>query len=557
MTLWEWFQDPANWSGPTGVPARLVEQFIITGIAVAIAAAIALPAGIATGHSGRWGATVTNVANLGRAIPTFALLLLFASISAIGVGLPAAVLALTLFALPPMLTNANVAIATVDPGVRRSARAMGLTGTQQLWWAEIPLGMPLIFAGIRTAVVQTTATATLAAFVGGGGLGRFILDGFGRQDQTMVLAGVVLVAVVTMSMEGILAGTAVPAVATSRARGCGSTRLGDLRSLRGSPLGSERAKGLFRTVCKNAPMRRLASIASIAAAGLLLAACSSGSSSSSEPVTIGAFNFSESTILAEIYAQALSAKGIEASVTQSTNREVLEPALEAGEVQIVPEYLGTFTEFLNLKVNGPDAAAVASGDVDATFAEAQKLAEPLGVTVLTPSPAADQNAFAVTAEFASANNLVTVSDLAALSQTQSVRLGGPPECPERPFCQPGLEGTYGFKTGEFVPLDAGGPLTKEALAQGSIDVGLVFSSDGGVAANDLVVLEDDKALQQVDNVVPVVKTSALTSEISDVLDQVSAALTTSALVAMNKAVDIDRQKAAEVAAQFLTDNGLS
>jgi osmoprotectant transport system permease protein len=205
MTVWEWFADPANWWGPTGIIARTGEQLTLTALAVGIAAAIALPMGIAAGHFGRYGSLVMNLANLGRAIPTFALLLLFASISVIGVGFGAALLALILFALPPIVTNAYTAIDSVSPDIRRAGRGMGMGHGQMLWQIELPLASPLIAAGLRTAIVQTTATATLAAFVGGGGLGRFILDGFGRQDQTMVLAGVICVAVLTGTMEGVMA----------------------------------------------------------------------------------------------------------------------------------------------------------------------------------------------------------------------------------------------------------------------------------------------------------------------------------------------------------------
>lgn len=201
MNVWEFLTDAANWMGPTGIPVRIVEQLTLTFSAVAIAAAIALPLGIAAGHSGRYGALVMNLANLGRAIPTFALLLLFASIGAIGVGFGAALLALILFALPPIVTNSYTGIASIDPSVRASGRAMGMNSKQLLWIVEIPLASGLIAAGLRTAAVQTTATATLAAFVGGGGLGRFILDGFGRQDQAMVLAGVICVAILTGVME--------------------------------------------------------------------------------------------------------------------------------------------------------------------------------------------------------------------------------------------------------------------------------------------------------------------------------------------------------------------
>jgi osmoprotectant transport system substrate-binding protein len=304
---------------------------------------------------------------------------------------------------------------------------------------------------------------------------------------------------------------------------------------------------------------RIGVLSAIATLALGVSACSSGGDSAPDSlgdITVGAFNFTESQILAQLYSGVLTEAGYNASVLDSTNREVLQPALETGEVQVVPEYLGTFTEFLNRKVNGPEATPVASGDVDATYTEAKALAEPLGITVLTPSPAADQNAFAVTREFAEANNITSLSDLAAWSQLNPLILGGPPECPERPFCQPGLEGTYGIEVAEFSPLDAGGPLTKQALAQGSITLGLVFSSDGAVADLDLVVLDDDRKLQQVDNIIPAVLTSAVTPALTDALNALSAAMTTDDLIAMNKAVDIDRQTPADVARAFLVDKGL-
>ena len=196
-------------------------------------------------------------------------------------------------------------------------------------------------------------------------------------------------------------------------------------------------------------------------------------------VVIGAANFSESQILANLYAIALEGAGFSTEVKPVTNREVYGPALERGELTVFPEYVGTFTEYLNKKKNGPDAPAVASGDLDATVEALRPLAEEVGLTVLEPSPAADQNAFAVTREFAEENDLTALSDLADVEG--ELRLGGPPECPERPFCQPGLEETYDIEFAEFISLDAGGPLTKQALKQGRIDVGLVFSSDGSLA----------------------------------------------------------------------------
>jgi osmoprotectant transport system substrate-binding protein len=199
-------------------------------------------------------------------------------------------------------------------------------------------------------------------------------------------------------------------------------------------------------------------------------------------VVIGAANFSESQILANLYAIALEAAGFDTEVKNVTNREVYGPALERGEITVFPEYVGTFAEYLNQRQNGPDAEPVASGDLDETVEALRPLAEEAGLTVLEPSEAADQNAFAVTRGFAEDNDLRTLSDLADVEG--ELVLGGPPECPTRPFCQPGLEETYGIEFAGFVSLDAGGPLTKSALQQGRIQIGLVFSSDGSLSTLD-------------------------------------------------------------------------
>ncbi len=307
----------------------------------------------------------------------------------------------------------------------------------------------------------------------------------------------------------------------------------------------------------------------VTAAALTLSACGGddggGTSASGSPkgggsVTIGAFNFGESQLLANMYAGALRKAGFEVQVRALGAREVVEPALEKGSkgggVDVVPEYLATFTEFLNKKANGPDAAAKASGDVAATLAAGRELAAAVGIELLEPSKAADQNAFAVTKEFAAANGVTSLSDLAT-KYSGPLALGGPPECPTRPFCQPGLEKTYGLKFSGFSSLDAGGPLTKKALQQGKVQLGLVFSSDGGLEAFGLQVLTDDKALQNADNVVAAVTKSAKTDALTTALDAVSAALTTEQLVALNKKVDIDGEDPAAVAAAWLKDKGLA
>ena len=200
-------------------------------------------------------------------------------------------------------------------------------------------------------------------------------------------------------------------------------------------------------------------------------------------IVVGGANFTESTILATIYADVLKAAGFDASVQAVGNREVYLPALEQGQIQAFPEYLSTVTEFINKQLNGPNATPVASGDVQKTVAALQPLAQQKGLTFGDPSEAADQNAFAVTKALADKLKVKTLSELSKACSDGSLVLGGPAECPTRPFCEPGLEKTYGLKFASFRELDSGGPLTKAALTKGEISIGLVFSSDGSLAGS--------------------------------------------------------------------------
>jgi osmoprotectant transport system substrate-binding protein len=266
-------------------------------------------------------------------------------------------------------------------------------------------------------------------------------------------------------------------------------------------------------------------------------------------LTIGGFNFSESTILAHIYAGALEADGFRVTVRANLgSREVVAPALERGEIDLYPGYAATELEFFNR------GAGEATPDPDATVARLRERL-PAGLTALEPSPAVDQNAFAVTRATADRLRLSKLSDLAPVAG--QLTLGGPPECPQRPFCALGLEQTYGIRFREFRPLDAGGPLSKDALANGQVDVALIFSSDGAIVARDFVVLDDDRNLQNADNVVPVIRSQAATDDAREVLNRVSAALTTEDLTLLNKRADVDKEDPDALAREWLRDHGLT
>jgi osmoprotectant transport system permease protein len=204
--LRDWLTDPVNWAGPDGVPARVLEHLAISFTAVGIALALALPIGLLIGHSRRGEFVAVSVANLGRAIPSFAILSIafqiFLNIApGLSFGFLPTVVALTLLGIPPILTNTYVGIQAVDPDTVEAARGTGMSGAQVLHRLEVPLAAPLILAGIRTAAVQVVATATLAALIAGGGLGRYIIDGFAQDDDGMLLAGAVLVAVLAIVTE--------------------------------------------------------------------------------------------------------------------------------------------------------------------------------------------------------------------------------------------------------------------------------------------------------------------------------------------------------------------
>ena len=204
VQVFHWFINPAHWSGSDGIPTRLVEHVEISAESVLIGAVIALPIGILLGHYGRLGGLAMNISNVGRAIPSIALLVL--AFQVFGLGNTPIVIALVALAIPPMVTNSYVALREVDPDIKEAARGMGYRELAQIVRVELPLSVPLLMAGIRTSAVQVVATATLAALIAGGGFGRYIIDGFGQQDYTKLVAGGILVALLALATEGALSG---------------------------------------------------------------------------------------------------------------------------------------------------------------------------------------------------------------------------------------------------------------------------------------------------------------------------------------------------------------
>lgn len=286
-------------------------------------------------------------------------------------------------------------------------------------------------------------------------------------------------------------------------------------------------------------------LALLTALAALAAACGGGG----ETIVVGSTNFDEQEIVANMYALALQEAGVDTETRfQLGSREVVLPALESGEIDVYPEYVGTALEFLN------SGAGEATADTAQTTSLLRDRFAERGVAVLEPAAAQDKNALVVTSATAAELGLESVSDLQGVAG--DLVLGGPPECPERPLCLPGYAEVYGLEFADFRPLDAGGPVTQEALTQGEIDVAVLFSTDGSIAANDWVLLEDDRGLQPAENIVPVIREEVVTDEIRDALNGVSAVLTTEAVTELIRRVRIDGEDPAVVAEEFLTAQGV-
>ena len=207
-SVWDFLTDGANWSGSQGMGTYLVQQLLLTVTSVVAAAVVGLPIALWLGHIGRGGALAINISNVGRAVPTFAVLVLLSlgplgtdDLGPYGRAGPATLVALLLFALPPIVTNAYVGLREVDREIVEAARGMGMSGAQRFWRVELPLAMPLVMSGVRLALVQVWATATIAALVAGPGVGRIIVDGFARNLYSQGMAAALVVAVAALILE--------------------------------------------------------------------------------------------------------------------------------------------------------------------------------------------------------------------------------------------------------------------------------------------------------------------------------------------------------------------
>ena len=272
-----------------------------------------------------------------------------------------------------------------------------------------------------------------------------------------------------------------------------------------------------------------------------------GSGGGSKGFVVGSANFPEQLILGNMYADVVEDQGVKVERRLNLGtRDVVFPSLESGELTLVPEYNGALLSYLS------------KGESDVTSPEETteelKAELPKGLIALKASEAQDKDALVVTPQTAEKYDLKTTSDLAPVADELIV--GGPPEMPDRPDGLPGLKRVYGIEFEEFKPLDAGGPLTIEAIANGDIDVGRMFTSQGIIDARGWIVLEDDKELSPAQNIIPIIRKQDSSGKIEDALNKLSATLTTEDLKKLNKRVEVDKEDPEVVAKDYLKQKGL-
>ncbi len=292
-------------------------------------------------------------------------------------------------------------------------------------------------------------------------------------------------------------------------------------------------------------------VAAVAVALTLgLTACG-GNDNSSTPagggskgnIKVGAFDFPEGRLLSAIYAKALTKAGFNGSVVQLAQREIVQPALQKGDIDVVPEYVSSALNFYQANSAGPDDAK--------NLADLKRIGQSKGVTYYTPAPATDNYAYVVSKDFSDKNHITTVSELAAYSQKTPIAFGGTQECKDRSYCKKGLEQKYGMKIGQYKVIVLSSQPAVDGLLKNDYQAAVFNSSDGVLSVNPVVVLKDDKGLNSNDFIVPAVNSKKASSDLEKALDDLSAKLTQAQLLRMNKETQNDRKPVDKVAQDFV------
>jgi glycine betaine/choline ABC-type transport system substrate-binding protein/ABC-type proline/glycine betaine transport system permease subunit len=537
----------------------------LTGVSMGIAIVIAVPIALWLGHIGRGEFLATSIANVGRAVPSLALIAFF--VAYLGVGFTNVTLALVLLAIPPILTNTYVGVRQVDRDSVDAARGMGMTGSQIVRTVELPLALPLIFGGIRISVVNVIATATIAPLAGVVTLGDPIIAG-GVYGEDGRLGASILVALIAIAAEALFAFL---------------QRLSVPQGIRLSQQPLRRQKNVMRRITL-AMLALLAMVVVVAGCGSDddSSTSSSSAASTSTPaaatastpadttaasagtitnnpdnsavtVTVGSKNFTEQKVLGEIYAQALEAAGYTTQTELNLGDEKTAlAALKDGTIDGYPEYTGTaLLSFFNVPTDKlPSDPTKAYDEVKADFAK-----ETPPIEALPPTPFTSSNEVGLTQEEAQKLGGITkISELEGKSQ--DLTLYGTPECRQRLDCLLGLQKVYGLKFKKFVPIDPS--LRHEVLEKGQADLSIVFTTDPQNKRDNVVLLKDDKGMFP-----PYNSTFLVTKEFADkagpdlakTIDLVNQGLTADAIQELNARVDLDKQTPDAVAKEYLQESG--
>ncbi|HYF25824.1 MAG TPA: glycine betaine ABC transporter substrate-binding protein [Baekduia sp.] len=521
----------------------LGRHLLVSAEALVIAVLVALPPALWLAHQGRGRVVAGTLANAGRALPTFAVVVFTAAY--FGFTSANLVFALVLLAIPPIFTNAYVGVRQVAPEAVDAARGMGMSSAQVVGRVELPLALPLVFGGIRTSAVNVIATATLGPYVGVETLGEPIINANVYGDSGR-LGGAILVALLAVLAELLFA--ALQRAVTPR-------------GVRSPPPTHRRTR----------TMRRMTTALLTAALAFGLVACgdddepSAGTgaaqggnvlerddANASKPeITIGSKNFTEQFILGEIYAQALQEAGYKVRKQLNLGSEQIAlKALKSGRVDAYPEYTGTaLTSFCDVKpVDVPKSEQTAYQDTKRCLARQ-------GITALPATPFTNSNGFAVTQE--TAEELGGITKLSELQgKSRDLTLSGGPECRQREDCLLGLQDVYDLRFKRFLSIDLA--QRHEVLKDGRSDVGLVFTTDGQIKADNLVLLDDDRSIFPPYNVSLVTRDETLQQaggSFRQVIALVQRGLTTEVMQELNSRVDLDKEQPADVARQYLTEAG--
>ena len=505
------------------------EHVWLVFISITIAVAIGLPIGILLTRHARLRGPVLGLANVMQTVPSLALFGFLIPLPFIGgIGARTAIVALVLYALLPVIRNTVTGILGVDPNVREAAVAMGMTDKQVLWQVELPLAMSVMLTGIRVAVVINVGVATIAAVVGAGGLGTYIFRGLRQYDNTLILAGAIPAALMALLADFLL-GTL--------------EKQYDFNA----PKNASRVRSLTGKLI-------WAIVAIVMAFGLFAvwqAKISSGtneSNTSATRVVVGSKDFTESIILGELLAQILEARGITVERQFELGGNLCHEALISGRIDSYPEYTGTaFTDILKHR---------AITDTRAVYDQVKReYAEKFNVEISAPLGFSNDFAILVRGADARRLNLKTISD--AVSHARGWRAGFGQDFKNREDGYPGLARAYGLQL-SAEPREMDLALTYRALAAGQVDVIAGNSTDGLIAALDLVQLEDDKLYFPPYEAVILIRKDALgrSPVIKSALDSLNNAIKTEEMRRLNYEVDGKKRSPKEVVREWLKSRGV-